>query len=800
MTWEPRRAWTAQWIEPHEPQVRDVHRPVYHLAGTLELGALPRSARLHATAHGIYEAFVNGVRVGDAELTPGFTSYRTRLRVQTFEVADLLREGENVVGFMLSDGWWRGQNGGARWVNSWGTTTGVLAELEVDDDRGENGENGDSGHSGPRVALATDEHWKSTPSHILAADPIAGEVHDLRRAVVGWSEPGTDRSSWDRVRVADHPYETLCPPVRPPVRRIEELSAVSVREVSPGRHIVDFGQNSNGWVRLTDLGPAGTELTIVHGEALDNAGTDVQLDAISAVSLSDDMPDPSRQVPFQTDVVISAGSGAVFEPRHSTKGFRYVRVDGHPGPLDPSSITSVVVHSDLRALGAFACSDERLNRLHDAATWSLRGNMCDIPTDCPTRERSAWTGDWQVFVEAAAYLYDVTDFSLEWLLDVAAEQLSNGTVTNFVPDPTDFVDAAPDAMWPKLQGSAGWGDATVHVPWALHRATGRTDVIEAVLPAMRAWVDYAAGRAAGDRHPTRKEARPTAAPHERFIWDTGFHFGEWNEPDRPPNLASLLAADQGITATAFLYRSASELADVLEAVGRPDDAAHYRHLALEVRRAWVVEFVDAEEMVRPATQANLVRALAFDLVPAELRASIAQQLVELIAAADGHLATGFLATPYLLPVLADRGHLDVAYDVLLQTTPPSWLHMIDQGATTIWESWSALGRDGVQRASLNHYSMGAVIGFLHRYVGGIRILDPGYKRVGIAPRPGGGVTSARTYHDGPNGRIEVAWWLTDGRGAVEVVVPPHTIASIALPDGSEEDVGPGEHRREWPLA
>jgi alpha-L-rhamnosidase len=493
-------------------------------------------------------------------------------------------------------------------------------------------------------------------------------------------------------------------------------------------------------------------------------------------------------IPFQTDVVTSAGDGSVFEPRHSTKGFRYVRVEGHPGPLDPGSIGSVVVHSELRRTGGFACSDERLNRLHLAADWSFRTNACEIPTDCPHRERAGWTGDWQVFVATAAYLYDVHDFSARWLRDLAADQWEDGTVLNMVPEQHDL-SLEEHARWRSAQGSSGWGDAACHVPWELYLAYGRTDVLEAQLDSMRRWVDYAANRAASGRHASRADRDPR--PHERWIWDTGFHFGEWTEPDAGPDiLGQIMSMDHGPTATAFLHRSATEVASAAAVLGDTATSEAYAELAAKVRDAWQVEFLDQDGHVQPQRQANLVRALAFDLLPEKLRERAVDGLVALIRKADTHLGTGFLATPYLLPVLADHGRLDVAYELLLQDTQPSWLYMIEQGATTIWEDWAG-------HASLNHYSKGAVVSFLHRYVAGLQLVEPGYRRFRVTPRPGGGITSARTFHDSPHGRIDVAWRIEGTAGELTVTVPEGTTAELVLPDGSAEDLGAGAHTRTW---
>jgi alpha-L-rhamnosidase len=767
--------WTGQWIEPHEADTTPpAHRPAYHLATEFVLDAAPASARLFATAHGVYEAFVNGERVGDIELTPGFSAYRSRLQVHTFDVTDLVHEGSNALGALLSDGWWRGQHGVIREIDAYGTTVGFLAELHI------------ALSNGKTAVITTDGTWRSTPSHILAADLIAGEVHDLGRRVDGWAHPGAERSNWDVVSVADHGTDTLCEPIGPPVRRIEELPPVSITELAPGRHLVDFGQNSNGWIRLSDLGPAGTDLTLSYGEWIAPNG-DLTLDHIERGAFAE-----PRDLPFQTDRVISVGDGSVFEPRHSTKGFQYLRIEGHPGPIDPAAIVSVVVHSDLTPLGGFDCSDDRINRLHRSAVWSFRGNACDLPTDCPTRERSGWAGDWQIYVETAAYLYDIVDWSAKWLRDLAADQLPDGRVTSIVPDPSPH---AP--IWSSGHGSSGWGDAAVHVPWAMYRASGRTDFIEPQFESMRRWLDYATGLAALGRHPSRKERSAEPLPHERHLWDVGWHFGEWLEPgvNMDSVFAKLMTDDHAPVATAFLYRSATELAAMAALIGRIDEADHYAALAADVLAAWRTEFIHDNGDITPRTQANLTRALAFGLVPEHLRQPTADRLADLVAEAGMHLGTGFLATPFLLPVLADHGHLDTAYALLFQDTEPSWLYMTDR-YSTIWEDWDGV-LDGVAKHSLNHYSKGAVISFLHQYVAGLQLIEPGYQRIRIAPRPGHGITRASTHHDAPQGRIDVAWRIDGAEGTLTVEIPVGTVAEIALPDGQHFERDAGRHEVRW---
>ena len=769
--------WGASWIEPIERAGGpDAQRPAYHIVGTRMIDEPVERAVLHATAHGVYEAFINGTRVGDLELTPGFNAYRTRLQVHSFDVTDLVVEGPNAVGALLSDGWWRGQHGVIREIDAYGSTTAFFAELHL------------TLRSGSTVVFTTDGHWRCCPSHVLAADLIAGEVHDHCAIVAEWAGPHTDRSTWEVVRVAEYGTAELCAPIGPSVRRIEELAAVSVTKLSKGRHVVDFGQNSNGWVRLTGLGPAGTTITLTYGEALDATG-----DVTQANVATSGLADP-RALVFQTDVVISAGDGTSFEPRHSTKGFRYVRIDGHPGPLAPQAITSVVVHTDLRNIGAFECSDERLNRLHRAAVWSFRANACDLPTDCPTRERSGWVGDWQIYVATAAELYDVTDFSVKWLRDLAADQFPDGRVTSIVPDPSP---RAP--LWGASHGSSGWGDAAIHVPWELYRATGRTDFIGAQMDSMRRWLDFATKRAETRRHPSRVARNADPLPHERFLWDSGWHFGEWLVPgDEIETLFARLATDDhAIVATAYLYRSANELAAMASLFDDHDTAAHCNELAAHVVDAWRTEFIDVAGHITMQTQADIARALTFGLLPPDLRQRAADDLAVLVRAAGTHLGTGFLATPFLLPVLAEYGYLDLAYELLFQDSQPSWLAMTEHGATTIWEDWDGVRPDGRVMHSLNHYSKGAVISFLHRTVAGLTLGEPGYRTFDVVPRPGAGITSARIHHDAPSGRIEVSWRTDGDMATIDIVVPAETQGHLSLPDGHYETLTAGSHSRTW---
>ena len=764
--------WGASWIRvPERERPPKGDRPAYWLRREFTLPAVPERGRLYISAHGIYEVFVNGTRVGDQELTPGYTQYRHRVQYQTFDVTPLLFPGPNAVAILLSDGWYRGQTGMPRAADQFGEHVEAIAQLEAD----------------AVSVVATDGAWRCGPSHVRSADLISGQVEDRSEADPAILRPGFDDAAWQPALPVDV-RAALVAPVAPPVRRVEEIRPVRVTRLRPGVHVVDLGQNINGWSRLTDLGPAGTEVVLTHGEWLGPDG-DVRMD-----HLEPDFPILPGPLPAgQVDRVTSTGrTGDVFEPRHTTHGFRYVRVEGHPGPLTENDVTGVVVHSDLPRTGWFSCSDDRVTRLHDAAVWSFRGNACDVPTDCPQRERSGWTGDWQLFVPTAAFMYDVSGFTRKWLADVRLDQRADGAIAGISPaTPFEGFEGALG----RLNASAGWGDVIVVAPWELYQAYGDTAVLAECWDAMVGWVEFAARSAAEGRHPDRVAARPEPLPHERYLWDTGFHWGEWLEPGQDVgDFGAFAAADKSEVATAYLHRSSRLLAAIARVIGKPADvAARYDDLAQRTLAAWRAEFIDPNGSLAVDTQAGHVRALAFGMVPDDLRERTADRLVDLVRAAGVRVGTGFLSTPFLLPVLADAGHLDVAYELLLQDKPPSWLVMIDRGATTVWERWEGVDDEGVPHASLNHYSKGAVVTFLHRYTAGLRMTSPGYRTFTVAPRPGGDLSWARARLDCPQGMIEADWAVQDGAFRLAVDVPPGTTATVVLPDGTVHESPPGQH-------
>jgi len=769
--------WQARWISPVEAgDPGNGERPAHVLAAGFAVEGEVVRARLYATALGVYEAFVNGERAGTALLNPGSTSYEDTLYAQVSDVTQAVRAGENRLEVVLSDGWFRGQVGAFRMPAGWGTTLAARVELHLELS------------GGTSTVVRSDGTWTSARSSITRADLMAGQTTDHR---AGHLEAVPQPVLVDQVTA---PPITWSP--APPVRVVETRAPVRSWRTDEDTWVLDFGQNASGWLRVDGLGRAGTRTVIDHGE---HVGPDGDLDT----SHLDSSGDGGAVAFSQRDEVVSDGVTSVFEPRHTVHGFQYARLRREGGPLDPSGVTMQVVHTDLRRTGTFACSAPELNRLHEIAEWSFRGNAVDVPTDCPTRERLAWTGDYQVFVPTATRLYDVLGFSRKWLQSVRDDQLDDGRIPNFAPDGRRIKHHLDDRL-AMMTGSAGWGDAIVAVPWELYRAYGDSQVLAENWASMVRWVDWQLASARTVRHHSRQQRSEAPAPHEQYLWDGTFHWGEWTEPvPKGPdgtrqdpikvNPVAWFMADKGEVGTAYLHRSAATLAQIATILGHDDASDRYAAAARKVLGAWRTEYLLADGRTVADTQAAYVRALSFGLVPAELRAAAAERLVELVAAAGGHLTTGFLSTGDLLPVLVETGHADVAYDLLFQTGPPSWLSMVEQGATTIWEDWEGIDADGEAHESLNHYSKGAVVRFLHTHVLGLR-QDPGsvaWESVVVESVPGAGLTWARGTYDGPQGEIAVAWRIEGDTFALDVTVPSGTTAQLRLPDGSTSTHGPG---------
>ena len=753
--------WVAEPIGLADP-ARPAQPALVRTAFTVERRL--RRATLFYTALGVAEPELNGTRVDDDVLAPGWTSYRDRLVHETVDVTALVREGDNVLGATIAGAWYTEKYGFFQFADRvYGDQPSLLAQLRLEY------------ADGRTQVVATGDGWRAFgdgPSSTAASTPASTPTCGRAAGVAGWSTPGFDASAWPVARrgaSAREGYEHVPVPearIAPPVRRIDELSVADVITSPSGATILDFGQNLVGRLRIRVGGPAGTRLTLRHAEVLEDGELSLR---------------PLRNA-AATDVLELAGDGEVtWEPRFTFHGFRYATIEGWPGEFDPADVTAVVLASDLPRTGWFESSHELLDRLHENVVWGMRGNFLAIPTDCPQRdERLGWTGDIQVFAPTASFLADCDAFLASWLRDLAHEQRrAHGVVPLVVPAALpSFGIGGP---------TAAWGDAATVVPVGALRALRRPRRAARRVP------EHARlGRRRARRHRRRRPLVGRDAARRLA---------------RPRCAARQAAARRRSTATSWRpptsRKSLRIVADAAELLGEADDHERYAALAERTRAAFVAEYVTpAGRMMSDAPTAYAL-ALGFDLVTdAAQRTRLAGRLAELVRERGYRIATGFVGTPLVADALAEAGHRYTAERLLLQTECPSWLYPVTMGATTVWERWDSLLPDGSvnpgEMTSFNHYALGAVADWLHRTVAGLAPDAPGYRRIRIAPRPLGALTHARASHVTPYGPASVAWRRDGDEVVVTAEVPPNTEAVVDLPGVAVSVVGSGRH--EWRFA
>ena len=742
--------WKAKWITPNLVEDETKSNPAPLVRREFTINKRVDSARLYATAMGLYEMSLNGKRVGEEYFTPGWTSYDFRYQYQTYDVTGLLKNGANCLAAMLGDGWFRGT---LAWDpksnrNRYGKEVALLAQLII------------TYKDGTQQIVNTDEHWKSSTGAVLESDIYNGETYDARLERGGWNEAGFDDKNWKSVSTSQPPNAKLVASSGPPVKEMEEINPAKVLKTPAGDTVLDMGQNMVGWVRFRVAAPSGTTITLRHAEVLDKSGNFYTENLTTA---------------SQTIRYTAKGQGSeTFEPHFTFQGFRYVAVSGWPREVNPQDFTGVVVHSAIPRTGSFEASNPLLNQLQHNIIWGQKGNFLDVPTDCPQRaERLGWTGDAQVFARTASFNHDTAAFYTKWLKDVALDQEDDGAVPFVIPNVVSHKTRKGAAA------SAGWADAAVVVPWVVYQSYGDKRILEEQYSSMKAWVEY-----------MRRQAG------EKYIWSNGFSFGDWlafatTNPDYPG-----ATTDKDLIQTAYFAHSTALLAKTAGALRKDEDAAEYASLEEKIKSAFQKEFVTPDGRVSSNTQTAYALALAFDLLPEAQRATAAARL-----AADvkkfGHLTTGFLGTPLLCQTLSDYEYLDLAYILLNRTEYPSWLYPVTKGATTIWERWDGIKPDGTfppRMNSFNHYAYGAIGEWMYRVVAGIEIDEahPGYKHILIQPQPGGGLTYAKASVESMYGHVASDWKIADGKFILTAEVPPNTTATVRLPKAKLEQATEGQ--------
>lgn len=732
--------WSAAWITPDAEAIDPQAEEAFLLRKSFAVRSGVSRATVYATALGLYELELNGRRVGDWQYTPGWTSYRSRLQAQAYDVTELIRAGEsNAIGASLANGWYKGSLAWKNQRNLFGDTRALLLQLHIDYD------------DGTTEVVVSDKSWRASTGPILMSELYHGEIYDARLEKAGWSAASYDDGSWAGVSELTHSKDILVMQENEPARITERIKPIALLRTPAGETVIDMGQNMVGRLHLRLDLPEGISITLQHAEVLDRDGNFYTGNLRSAK---------------QTVRYVCKGGGEAYEPHFSFQGFRYVKVEGWPEevPLDLERITGHVIHTDMEPSGTFECSHPLLNRLQQNIVWGQRGNFLDVPTDCPQRdERLGWTGDAQVFIRTAAFNYGVAPFFAKWLRDLKADQRSDGGVPFVIPDVLDE----------KSHSSAAWGDAAVICPWTLYLCYGDKRVLEEQYDSMKAWVEYM--REQGD---------------DEHLWNTGFHFGDWLGLDAKEG-SYVGATPKDLIATCFYAYSTGLFVKTAEALGRKEDAAKYRELYERIVAAFEREFVTASGRLAAHTQTAHVLPLMFGLVNGPVRERMARTLADYVTEQKCHLTTGFVGTPYLCHALSENGYHELAVKLVQQEDYPSWLYSIHQGATTIWEHWDGIKPDGTfwsdDMNSYNHYAYGSIGEWLYRVVAGLDLDEsqPGYKRVVFRPRPDSGLTYAKASYESAYGLIRSEWSIDDGGSVVyEFELPPNTTAEARLPRGT----------------
>ena len=751
--------WQARWIGDRAelppvippPTPKDAERsdaqPATMLRQQFAVSARVRRATLHASALGAYELHLNGRRVGDHILAPEWTDYHTRVQYQTYDVTALLRPGDNVIGALLGDGWYAGRLGMSDGLfkklrGVYGRKPYLLAQLEIELVNGQ------------RLTVASDGSWVATKEGpVRSSDTLDGEVYDARREMPGWDVPGFDAKAWQPVAVLAEFNAKLVAQPNEPIRVVEELKPVALREPKPGVFVFDLGQNMVGWCRLKLSGPPGTMVTLRHAEMTNADGT------IYTANL--------RGAPEVDRCTLRGGSAEIFEPHFTYHGFRFVEVTGLAQKPELSALTGRVFCSSSPEVGQFTCSNPMLNRLWQNIRWTQRANLMSVPTDCPQRdERLGWMGDIQAFAQMACYGMDMAAFFKKWIPDVRDAQADDGRYADFSPHPFD--------RNRHFTGVPAWGDAGVIVPWRAWLNYADQRLLEEHLDSMKRWIEYVHGQ------------------NPELIWrkGRGNDYNDWLNADTL-KLAGWPAkggeVPKDVFATMYFAHSAELVSKMAKAIGRGGDARRYGQLFEDIKAAFNQAFVSADGRLPGDTQAGYALALHFNLLPDDSRPKAVAYLREGIRKYNGHLSTGFLSTRCLMLELTRNGYNDEAWQLITNRTFPSWGFMIANGATTMWERWDGYvpgrGFQDPGMNSFNHWAFGSVGEWMFQSIVGIQPDErsPAWKHFVIRPRPGGGVTWAEGRYDSIRGLIASDWKIEKGGLALAVTIPANTTATRYVP-------------------
>ncbi|MEG1847746.1 MAG: family 78 glycoside hydrolase catalytic domain [Lachnospiraceae bacterium] len=692
-----------------------------------------KSAYAFTTALGLYHFYINGEKIGEDELTPGFTSYKKRLLYQTYEVTNALQEGNNVIAASLGAGWYKGKMGFLEERNNYGNQTAFLGQIQIEYE------------DGSTEIISTDESWQGASSPILFAEIYDGEYYDA-----SLEQP----KEWYPVEVVEYDKSVLHAQAGARVKQHEGIPARRILITPQGDKVIDFGQNLAGWIEVKAAGTKGARIELQCFEVLDAQGN-VYLENL-------------RGAKETITYICKEERMITYHPNFTYQGFRYARINAYPGEAKPEYFTARALYSDMRPTGTFWCSNPDINQLQSNILWSLKSNFVDIPTDCPQRnERVGWTGDAQIFCRTAGFLMNTYTFFSKWLKDVTADQTKEGGVPHIVPD---LISGKEQDDWLLSQGThsaAAWADVAVINPWILYLTYGDKQILEEQYDSMKKWIEFMRAHALDG------------------IWNYKLQFGDWVALDAEEG-SYFGATPNDLTCTAYYVYSTGLFAKIAKVLNRMEDYAVYDTLYQQIKQGFQVHFLDSRGNLTVQTQTAHIIALYFDLLPEDKKQQNANQLVQLLKREKGHLVTGFVGTPYFCHALSSHGYLKEAYELLLKDDFPSWLYQVKKGATTIWEHWDGLKPDGTMWSpdmnSFNHYAYGAIGEWLYRVVAGIEVEEenPGYKQAFLYPRIGGGLTAVKATYSSVYGELRLAWNKEKSKIILQIEIPHNTTAKIRL--------------------
>lgn len=698
-------------------------------------------AYLEVSAVGLYEAYINGLKVGDRVFTPGFTSYNKRgIQFQRYDVKEML-VGENVLEITAGPGWAVGYFGFTGNKHIYADRISVCAKLTLMYENGESEE------------IYTDPSFEVYTNSVTFSDLYRGETVD-----------GTHKLKLIGKGAVDKVVYNLIEDIGEEVREHEVFKAELIT-TPKGEKVLDFGQNMAGYVALEISGERGSRVKLSFGEVLDSEGNFYNENYRTATS--------------EVTYILSGGKD-YFKPKFSFQGFRYVRIDEYPiEEIDVNGFSGIAVYSDMKRTGEFVCGNDKINQLYHNIIWGQNSNYLDIPTDCPQRdERLGWTGDAQVFCRVAGINYDVRKFFDKWLADIRVEQGEKGEVYGTCPEPLGTTHREHTRV------SGAWGDAATIIPWTLYTLYGDKKVLEDNFEMMCRWVDYV-----------------HSAGSEEFLWKDGWHFGDWLALDAGEDSYEG-STSPDLIASAFFAYSTELVVSAGEVIGR--DVTAYKELYENTVKAFREEYLKDilnceydklekfETLDGKITQTAMVLILHFGLCKESEKAYITDLLIKLIDRFDGKMSTGFVGTPYILHALSDNGKTDIAYKLFFNEESPSWLYSVNRGATTMWEHWNGIKEDGsfwsTDMNSFNHYAYGAVGDWIYKTVMGINIDEAGYKKVTIAPNPDKRLDFGKCTVKTQFGVIKSEWKYEENKICYEIEVPDGVCADIKLPDGQESSI------------